>query len=398
MARLLNGRAPLQLTPPLNRGGDGVRVEPVRSIADQNRFIQFQLDHYRNDPLFVSPIVAERRDFLDPRKNPFLSHIQLSLFLAERNGEVVGRIAATNDPQYNQFHNTETGFFGMFECIDDVATAGALLEAAGEWVRQKGMKRLMGPVNLTFNQDCGVLIDNFELQATMMMAYNPPFYPRLFEANGFVKAKDLWSYELSTAMAPPEKVVRIAEKVRAQVGVQVRPIRMDRLQEEIRRIKNVYNAMLERIWGFVPMTEEEFDFIAARLRPLVQIRPELFLIAEVKGEPVAFSITLPDSNIAIKAAQGRLTHYGLPLGLLRMLWAARSIDRLRVLLFGIKPGYRRRGLDAVLYLDTLHAARRLGYTVAEIGWTAEDNHLMNRAIASMGARRYKTYRLYERPV
>jgi GNAT superfamily N-acetyltransferase len=173
---------------------------------------------------------------------------------------------------------------------------------------------------------------------------------------------------------------------------------MDHLQEEIRRIKNVYNAMLERIWGFVPMTEEEFDFIAARLRPLVQIRPELFLIAEVKGEPVAFSITLPDSNIAIKAAQGRLTHYGLPVGLMRMLWAARSIDRLRVLLFGIKPGYRRRGLDAVLYLDTLHAARSLGYTVAEIGWTAEDNHLINRAIESMGARRYKTYRLYERPV
>ena len=186
MARLLNARAPVQSTLPLARGRDGARVEPVRSIADQNRFIQFQLDHYRNDPLFVPPIVAERRDFLDPRKNPFLSHTQLSLFLAERNGEVVGRIAAINDPQYNQFHNTETGFFGMFECIDDLATAAALFDAAGEWVRQKGMKRLMGPVNLSFNQDCGVLIDNFDLPATMMMAYNPPFYVRLFEANGFI--------------------------------------------------------------------------------------------------------------------------------------------------------------------------------------------------------------------
>src|SRR5262249_36679354 len=174
--------------------------------------------------LFVPTIVAERRYFLDPRKNPFLSHIQLSMFLAERNGELVGRIAATNDPQYNQFHNTEAGFFGMFECIDDVDTAGRLLDAAGEWGRQKGMKRLIGPVNLSFNHDCGILIDNFDLPATMMMAYNPPFYPRLFEANGFVKAKDLWSYELSTAMAPPEKVVRIAEKVRSQVGVEVRPI------------------------------------------------------------------------------------------------------------------------------------------------------------------------------
>jgi GNAT superfamily N-acetyltransferase len=146
------------------------------------------------------------------------------------------------------------------------------------------------------------------------------------------------------------------------------------------------------------MSEEEFDFIAARLRPLVQIRPELCLIAEVKQEPVAFSLTLPDSNIALKPANGHLTTFGLPIGLAKMYWASRSIDRLRVLLFGIKPGYRRRGLDALLYLDTLHAARQLGYGWGEIGWAAEDNTLMIRAIERMGARRYKTYRMYQRPI
>ncbi|HKD43040.1 MAG TPA: N-acetyltransferase [Myxococcaceae bacterium] len=375
-----------------------IAVQPVRTSADRDRFIDFQLKLYADDPNFIRPIIIERRDFIDAKKNPFLSHAELELFLATRDGEVVGRLAAINDPNYNQFHNTETGFFGMFESVDDRSVAGALFDAASRWVRSKGMKQIMGPVNLSFNHDCGILIDGFDYAPTMMMAYNPRYYPSLLEANGMTKAKDLWSFELSTSIAPPEKVVRVAERVREQDGIRVRPLNMKDLREEIRRLKSIYNAMLERLWGFVPMSEEEFDFVAARLRPLVQIRPELCLIAEVRGEPVAFSLTLPDSNMALKPANGHLTTFGLPIGLVKMYWAARGIDRLRVLLFGIKPGYRRRGLDAILYLDTLRAARALGYGWGEIGWAAEDNTLMIRAIEAMGARRYKTYRIYQRPV
>lgn len=375
-----------------------VIVEPVRSAADRDRFITFQHDLYRKDRYYVAPIVAERRDFLDSRKNPFLAHAEIELYLARRHGEVVGRIAAINDPNWNQFHNTENGFFGMFDCIDDAGVAAALFDAAAAWVKAKGFPQMMGPVNLSTNHDCGLLIEGFDYPPAMMMPYNFRYYAALYEAAGFEKAKDLWSYELSTSIAPPEKVIRVAEKLRHDEGVLVRPLNLKDLPEEIRRLKNIYNAMLDRTWGFVPMSEEEFDLIANRLRPLVQIRPELCFIAEVKGDPVAFSLTLPDSNIAIKAADGHLTRYGLPVGLMKMAWAARSIDRLRVLLFGIKPGYRRRGLDALLYLDTLRAARDLGYTGGELGWTTEDNDLMNRAIESMGARRYKTYRLYERAV
>lgn len=397
MIRETTSAAPSALPPPVLTSST-VSIEPVDSLADRDEFIQFQLDLYAGDPDYVRPIIAERRDFFDPRKNPFLSHAEIRLFLARRESRVVGRIAAINDPHYNQFHNTETGFFGMFESIDDVEVAGGLLQAASSWVRAKGMKQIMGPVNLSFNHDCGVVIDGFDLPTTMMMAYNPRYYPALLEATGLAKAKDLLSFELSTSIAPPEKVVRVAEKVREQDGVRVRPIDMKDLPEELRRIKSIYNAMLERSWGFVPMSEEEFDFVAARLRPLVQIRPELCLIAEVRGEPAAFSLTLPDSNIALKSANGHLTTFGLPLGLARMFWAAKGIDRLRVLLFGIKPGYRRRGLDAILAVDTLRAARELGYSWGEIGWAAEDNTLMIRAIEAMGARRYKTYRIYERAV
>lgn len=375
---------------------EDVTVTAVRTSKDREAFIRFQLAHYAGDANYVPPIIAERRDFLDASRNPFLEHAVLELYLAWRNGEVVGRIAAIDDPHYNQFHNSEVGFFGMFEVIDDAAVARALLDAAASWVKARGMKTVVGPVNLSFNHDCGLLVEGFELPPAMMMPYNPRYYAGLLEKHGFEKARDLWSYELSTSVAPPEKVVRVAERIRAQDGVRVRPLDMKDLSGEIRRIKSIYNVMLDRTFGFVPMSEEEFDAIAFRLRPLVQVRPELCLIAEVKGEPVAFSITLPDANAALKAAGGQLTSWGLPIGLARMFWAAREIDRLRVLLLGIKPGYRRRGIDALLYLDTMRAARSLGYTSGELGWTTEDNDLMNRAIESMGARRYKTYRVYSR--
>lgn len=376
--------------------GAELSIQPVRTPAEKEAFIRFQIDLYRDEPNFVPPIVAERRDFLDPSKNPFLEKAELELFLARRHGQVVGRIAAVNDPAYNQFHNTEYVFFGMFDALNDPEIAKGLFDAVSEWGRARKMKALFGPVNLSTNHDCGLLIEGFDFPPAMMMPYNHRYYGKLFEANGMKKLKDLYSYELSTSVAPPERVVRVAEKIKAD-GVRVRPLNMKQLSEERRRIKSIYNAMLDRSdIAFVPMTEEEFEVVANRLLPLVQIRPELCLIAEVKDEPVAFSLTLPDANIAIKTANGSLTRFGLPLGALKIAWAARNIDRLRVLLLGIKPGYRRRGIDALLFLETMKAARELGYTGGEIGWTTEDNDLINRAIESMGARRYKTYRLFTR--
>jgi GNAT superfamily N-acetyltransferase len=373
-----------------------VVVEPVRTRADLDLFIRYQLELYAGDPYFVPPIVAERHDFFDRRKNPFFSHAEVELYLARREAQVVGRIAAIDDAAWNQFHDAETGFFGSFDVPDDAAVAGALLDRAAEFARSRGMKTLTGPVNLSTNHDCGALVAGFDFPPAMVMPYNFQYYGSLLEGWGLRKMKDLYAYDLSTALAPPEKVVRVAERLRDQQGVRVRPISLGDLSEEIRRLKSIYNAMMDPAWLFQPLNEEEFDAMVARLRPLVRVRPELCLIAEVRGEPVAFSITLPDANRAIQAAGGYLTRWGLPVGLARMAWAARTIDRLRVLLFGIKPGFRRRGLDALLYLETLRTARRLGYDGAELGWVTEDNELMVRAIESMGARRYKIYRIYDR--
>lgn len=372
-----------------------VRISEVQTAKDLDAFVQFQLDLYSEDPNYVPPIIAERRDFLTPGKNPFLDHAELRLFLAHRENRIVGRVAAIVDTAYNQFHDTEIGFFGMFDCVDDAGVAGLLLEAAEGFVKKRGLKSLLGPTNLSTNHDCGVLVDGFGQPPTMMMPYNFRYYPRLLLANGFVKAKDLYAYELSTSVAPPEKLVKAAEKALSLGDLTVRPIDLNDLSNEKRRIQSVYDAVLEQIWGFVPLTPDELDAFAKRLKPLVMMRPELVLLAFVGDEPVGFSLTLADSNVALKAAQGHLTKFGVPIGLAKMFWASRRIDRVRVLTAAVKPAWRRKGIDSALYLETLRQARKLGFSGGEAGWVLEDDEPLNATLRQLG-RRSKTLRLYER--
>jgi GNAT superfamily N-acetyltransferase len=385
--------APSPTLPPVPAG---VTVSPVQGSADKTAFIRLPYSLYRGDANWVPPLEMERRDFLDPRKNPFLEFGEVALFLARRGKDVVGRIAAVKDPRFNEFQGTNHGFFGLFECVNEPGVARALLDAASQWLKAQGFTTVLGPMNFSGNQELGLLVDGFGTPPALMTTYNPPYYAQLLEACGFTKAKDLWSFELSASAEPPEKVVRIAEKIRQREGITVRPADMKHFAEEVVRLKEIYNSAWEKNWGFVPMTEREFDHLAREMKQI--LRPELVLVAEVKGEPVAFSITLPDANEAIKAAGGRLTTFGLPVGLVKMLLAARKIRRLRLITLGIKEGYRRRGIDAILYLDTLRTARRLGYEGGEISWTLEDNHLVNRAIESMGGQRSKTHRIYQRPL
>jgi GNAT superfamily N-acetyltransferase len=373
-----------------------VQVTPVRGGADMTTFIRFPYSIYKGDPNWVPPLEMERRDFLNPKKNPFFDFGEVELFLARRDGEVVGRIAAVKDPRFNEFHGTRWGFFGLFESVNDVGVARALLDTAERWVKERGSDTLVGPMSFSTNYECGLLVEGFDTPPAIMLTYNPPYYAGLLESCGYGKAKDLWAWELSSSAEPPEKVVRIAEKLRQREGITVRHVRLSDFEAEVARIKSIYNSAWENNWGAVPMTDREFDRMAQEMKLIV--REELLLVAEVKGEPVAFSMTLPDANEAIKAANGRLTTFGLPIGLVKLLLASRRIRRLRLTALGIKEGYRRRGIDAILYLDTLRTAKRLGYEGGEISWTLEDNHLVNRAIESMGGRKSKTYRVYQRPL
>lgn len=369
-----------------------ITLTKVETADQKKEFILCQYGFYKDDPNFVPPLQVDREIVFNPKKNPFFDHAKTDLWIAKRGGKVVGRIAAIEDPRYNEFHGTKIGWFGMYESIDDVAVAQALLSTAEQWVKARGLTEMLGPANFSSNSEWSFLIEGFDTAPVLMMTYNPKYYPALMEKCGYTKAKDLFAYWLDMAEAPPERVSRIAEKVRQREGITVRPANMKDWDNEVKKIKDVYNAAWEKNWGFVPMTDREFDHLAKDLKMILV--PELTLIAEVKGEAVAFCITLPDANHAIKKANGKLTTFGLPIGLAKMLLELKKIKTGRLAIMGIKAGFRKRGLDSVLFLDTFNASRKKGWRGGEISWTLEDNALVNRAIEAFGGKKYKTYRVY----
>ncbi len=372
----------------------GVQIRPVRTKADERRFIDFIYTHYRDSEHWVPPLRMERRKLIDTRKNPFYRHAERELFLAERDGKIVGRIGAIVNHNHNSRHNDRIGFFGFFECIDDPAVAAALLEAARGYLRGRGMDAIRGPANPSVNDEYGLLVEGFDLPPAVMMPYNPPYYAALLEGCGLRKARDLYAYLLTTpeTLGNP-KLKRAHEVFQKRSGLTYRSLDMKDFPAEIQRIKKVYNRAWQANWGEVPMTDEEFDAMAADLKPVVV--PELVLFAETAaGEVAGFALTLPDINIPLKANRNG--------GLLRGLWllfTRRSrIDFCRVLVLGVLPEYKRTGAAGVLFYEYAIRAARLGYRGGEASWILEDNLMMNRAAEMMGGRRYKTYRIYEQAI
>jgi GNAT superfamily N-acetyltransferase len=392
--RTERGLAPLAsaLAP---RPRQGVEVARVRDVLERDRFIKFQTEVYRNDLHFIPPLLMERHDFLDPDRNPFFQHADVALFLARRGREIVGRIAAIEDRNFNAFHKARTACFGLYESLNDQGIAAALFAAARGWARSRGLDTLLGPMSFSTNHEVGLLVEGFDSDPYLLMPYNPRYYGELFEKCGLVKAKDLFAWERTARTPPPERFTRIADKIRKHEEVTVRSANLRDFQGEVARIKEIYNAAWEENWGFVPMTDAEVDKLAEDLKWMVE--PDLAIIAEHRGEPIAFALTVPDLNQALKHVKGRLTAFGLPIGLAKLLWYSRRIDRVRLMALGVKSGWRRRGIDAVLVVETIRRAHEHGYTGGEISWTLEDNHLVNRAIEATGCTRTKLYRVYETP-
>ena len=367
-----------------------IKVERVRKRDELVKFVKFQWKIYEGDPHWVAPLFMERMDFLDPRRNPFFDHATVELFLARRHGQIVGRIAAVDDRNYNAFHESKVAAFGLFECSEDADVAQALLARVEEFARERGLTSIMGPASFSSNYEFGLLVEGFDRDPAIMMPYNPSYYQGLIEGAGYQKAKDLWAFDIDISVDPNEKVARIAEKIREREGVVIRQVNLKDFEGELARIKTVYNAAWEKNWGFVPFTDAEFEHLGRDMKAIV--KPELLLIAEVKGKPVAFSMTLPNANEVLKRLNGRL----FPFGILKALYYGNRIKSARLVTLGIVAGYRRRGLDSILTLETLRAGRKLGYTSGEISWTLEDNHLVNRAIMAFGSKRSKTYRVFEK--
>ncbi|MDQ3115208.1 MAG: GNAT family N-acetyltransferase [Verrucomicrobiota bacterium] len=371
-----------------------IEVSQVTTRADRDAFIQFSWQIYRDDPAWVPPLVLERKEFLDRKKHPFYEHGDAALFLARRGGKTVGRMMASDDPNYNALHQSNVGCFGLFESINDPAVATALFEAASAWLRAKGRTEVMGPIDYSTNYVCGLLVEGFEFPPTLLTAHNPPYYAALIEGLGFSKTMDFYAWWFAQPERAAARLRRLAGTLEKRHSITIRPGDLKNLREEGRRLREIYNEAWKDNWGFVPFTESEFDFMTKELKQLIV--PEFTLFAEVAGEPAGFILCVPDINVAFKKINGRLTSYGIPIGLAKLLYHKSRIRTARLIALGVKPKYRRGGIAEMLVLRIIEDAMiKRGFT-GELSMTLENNHLINRFLAAIGAKKYKTYRIYRR--
>ena len=369
-----------------------VSVRPVAGKRDLGAFIELPYRLRHGDPQWVPPLRFERRQFLDRSKNPWFEHADVELLLAEREGSVVGRISAQIDRRWDEFQGGSDGMFGFFDAEEDSEVAAALLEAAAGWLRERGRERMLGPMDFTTNDECGLLIEGYDQPSMVLEPWHPPHYRRLIEDHGLVKEIDLLMWELwfgelkeGTEMHP--LIHAAAAKAREQ-GVVVRRMRKRDMEAEVRRFTAVYNEAWGHNWGFVPITDAEVAFQAKNLKPVLD--ENWAMIAELDGEVVGAALTLPDVDQALARMGGRL----LPFGWWHFLRRHKYIDRLRVFALGVRDEYQHLGVAAALYERQVETAAGRGPRGGHMGWILETNEPMNRAMEGMGGRVVQKYRIY----
>jgi len=367
-------------------------LKKVESTRDIDRFIQFPHQIYSKDSPWVAPLDSERKKFLSPEVNPFFDHAEAKYFLAlSADGKILGRIAAIVDHDHNRFHKEHTGFFGMFECVNDVKVSTLLLNAAEQWCREKAMDRIRGPFNLSINHECGLLVENFDDPPVLGIPYNPPYYTDLFLRWGLKKIKDLVSLELQLTQIP-EYLQRAVQLIQKRNRFSIRCLQTNQFDQEIDVLWEIYNSAWETNWGFVPMNHKEFVFTAREMKSVLD--PRLCFIAEVKGEPAGFSLTLPDVNQTLKSLNGKL----FPFGWLKFILGQRRINRSRVITLGVKKQFQRLGIDAFFYHATYKQLMEMNIFRVDMSWVLEDNQAMIGPIEKIGGTPYKRHRIYERSI
>jgi GNAT superfamily N-acetyltransferase len=376
-------------------------ISTVESESDLMTFITFPWKVYKDNPYWVPPLISERVAFLDRDRNPFFQHARATYFLARRDKEVVGTIAAFTNDLYNEFQETNVGFFGFFEVLEDREVAEALLQTAVDWARDAGHDSIIGPAQFSTNDEVGLLIDGFDDTPRILMTYCHPYYQNFIEGAGFQKAMDLLAYALDIKHLSehmPEKLIRVTDKVRERKNFVVRKIRMKEFDKEVDRIKPIYNKSWERNWGFVPMTNPEFDKLAKELKQLLD--PNVVIIVEQEGEAIGFGLSLPDLCQPLRLAYPRPGE-NETITTIKLAWhwkVRRQVDWLRVFALGVLPEHRGTGVDALMYIETAKEAVKRGYKWAEMSWILENNEMMNRSVRLLGGEVYKTYRMYEKKV
>jgi len=366
-----------------------MHIKAVESKKDLNNFIQLPYDLYRNDPLWIPPLRTEQKKLFDVQKNLMLQKAPYQLYVARDGNRCLGRAAAFIDIAYNEYWQEKTGFFGSFESIDDPAVTTALLAACESWLSGEGLQAMRGPMNFE-SQNWGLIVEGFDKPPRIMAPFNPPFYNDHLLQFGLKKVKDL---EVFAARAQgyviPERFQRYQAHLIKKYDLVVRPVRMNKLVEDVRILLELNNRSIVGNWGVAPVSLEEANDIAKSLKDI--IRPELILIIEARGEPIAFIIVLPEIFQALRGLNGRL----FPFGIFKLLRRIKKINEFRVWALGIVPKYQRRGIDSLLYLSAYKVLQNQPVYV-EANYILEDNFAMKDAVIKLGMEKVRTYRIYEK--
>lgn len=370
-----------------------IKIVPVKTKKQLRKFIDFPHDLFEGDPNYVPELFIAQRDMLTKGKHPSHEHIELQLFLAMKEGKIVGRVASIFNQNHIKFTGKRDGFFGFFDAIDDETVSEKLLYAAFDFLKSKNINNVIGPVNFSTNDPLGLLVDGFDSPPQIMMTYGKPYYANLLERFGFLKRMDLLAYWFNHDTIP-ERIVSLAKNIEQRLqrnNITIRTINLKDYKNEVQKIKEIYNQAWDKNWGFVPMTEKEFDYVAKDMKLLMD--KDFVLVAEKNGELIGFTLCLPNINEVLKnVKRGRL----FPTGIFKILWNKSKIKTLRVLTLGVLEQYRTLGIEVCFYVRLLNKSKEKGYTGGEASWILEDNKMMNRELKNIRSEAYKTYRLYEK--
>lgn len=369
-----------------------IQIKKVVSKKDMKSFIDFPYAHYKDDALYAPDLRLIQKETLNKKKNPFFHHADAEYFIAiDDQGKVLGRIAAITNENYVRHWKENYGFFGFFESINDKDVSGRLFEAAIQWLKEKGVDGVYGPMNPSTNDTCGTLVDGFDTPPYVMMVHNKTYYDELIKAAGFKKRMDLLSYRMLIDNFP-KRYVQLANNIETRLkkeGIIIRKVNFKKIKEEAPKLQIIYNKAWEKNWGFIPMDDDEFKALTEELKFVTT--PDYVYIAEDKGEPVAFIAILPDLNeITIHFRNGNL----LPFNFLKLLNFKKKVSRVRVLTLGLIESHRLKGIDSVMYAKIYESAKKAGVIEAEASWILENNVMMNRILKNIEADPYKRYRIY----
>ena len=373
-----------------------VTISKVTNKKDKKDFINFPHELYSGDNNYVPELYLNISEVLSEKKNPFFKHSKADLFLAKDDqGKVLGRIAAIQDNNYNEHHDSNVGFFGFFDVINDYNVAKQLLDTAYEWVKANGADQILGPTNFTTNDTAGVLVDGYDSPPTVMMTYNKPYYSQLLEKYGYAKEMDLFAYIIPTDEVN-EKSLRLATMLQERLkkkGITIRTSTKKTKKSDIQKIKPVYLAAWEKNWGFVPPTDAEFDHLAEGLNLLLDLR--YVYLAEHEGKLVGFGVAIPDINEITKDFnKGKL----LPFNIIKLLTRKSKVSLIRIILLGVLEDYRKLGIEAIFFANYIKAAKENNLRAGEASWILESNTMMVQAAEKLNGKRYKTYRIYSKSI